>query len=176
MTIYNHISRNVTRFHNFPTLEEGTLPAGYSALIGAHNLQAPLPDFLCAIGTKHKKHDHARWHIFTPRHKPADTLYGHLTFALKYEGIDLAIFNALFQKIDGKAIQQIILSEPTEGTAAGYGFYGNGCARNSLILRMQQQEILFLLSIVNYNMKGNRPSLDDIGFATIYQGRVIFAP
>ena len=113
MTIYNHISRNVTRFHDFPTLEEGTLPAGYSALIGAHNLQAPLPDFLCAIGTKHKKHDHARWHIFTPRHKPADTLYGHLTFALKYEGIDLAIFNALFEKIDGKAIQQIILSEPT---------------------------------------------------------------
>ncbi len=113
MAKYNQNSRNKTIFHDFPAIEEGACFAGYSALIQAHGLKVPMPDYLCAIGTKHKKYDHERWHIFTPRHKPQDTLYGHLIFALKYEGIDLAIFNALFQAIEAKEIQEIICSEPT---------------------------------------------------------------
>ena len=36
-----------------------------------------------------------------------------MIFALKYEGIDLAILNALFQAIEAKEIQEIICSEPT---------------------------------------------------------------
>lgn len=114
MTIFNQISQGVTRFHGFfPELEEGALLAGYSALLEAYNLKVPVPGYLCAIGTKHKRYDYARWHIFTPRHSPKNTLYGHLIFALKYEGIDLAIFNALFQKIEAQEIQKIIRSEPT---------------------------------------------------------------
>ena len=113
MAKYNQNSRNKTIFHDFPAIEEGACFAGYSALIQAHGLKVPMPDYLCAIGTKHKKYDHERWHIFTPRHKPQDTLYGHLIFALKYEGIDLAIFNALFQAIEAKEIQEIICSETT---------------------------------------------------------------
>ncbi|MBN2000519.1 Fic family protein [candidate division KSB1 bacterium] len=113
MTIYNQNSQNVTVFHGFPELEDGACLAGYSALIHAHDLKAPLPDHLCATGRRHKKYDHGRWHIFTPRHRPEDTLYGHLTFALKYEGIDLAVLNALFQKIEARKIREIILAEPT---------------------------------------------------------------
>ena len=113
MTVYNQNSRRLTVFHGFPAIEEGSRLAGYSALIKAHGLKAPVPDYLCAIGTKHKKYDEGRWRIFTPRHKPEDTLYGHLIFALKYEGIDLAVFNALFQTIEAKEIKEIILAEPT---------------------------------------------------------------
>ena len=54
-----------------------------------HALAVPAPDSLCAIGTKHRKVECGRWQLYTPRHKPHDTLQGHLTFALKYEGIDL---------------------------------------------------------------------------------------
>lgn len=111
--IYNQNSRDITAFHGFLALEEGSSLAGYSALILAHDLKVPVPDYLCAIGTKHKRYDHERWHIFTPRHRPQDTLYGHLIFALKYEGIDLALLNALFQIIQAKEIQEIICSEPT---------------------------------------------------------------
>lgn len=113
MAIYNQNSRRETIFHGFPTLEEGASLAGYAALIDAHNLKVPTPDNLCAIGTKHKKYMHEHWQIFTPRHKPEDTLYGHLTFALKYEGIDLALLNALFQTIKAKELESIIRSEPT---------------------------------------------------------------
>ena len=113
MKIYNQNSQNIIVFHDFPALEEGSSLAGYSALIIAYDLKVPVPDYLCAIGTKHKKYDFERWNIFTPRHKPEDTLYGHLIFALKYEGIDLAVLNALFQKIKANEICEIILSEPT---------------------------------------------------------------
>lgn len=113
MAIYNQISQRITLFHGFPALEAGTLLAGYAALIQAHELKVPIPDHLCAIGTKHKKFDYERWHIFTPRHRPEDTLEGHLTFALKYEGIDLAVLNALFQEIEAKEIEKIIRSKPT---------------------------------------------------------------
>jgi len=113
MAYYNQNSPSITVFHDFPELEDGNCLAGYSALISAHGLKIPVPDHLCAIGTKHKKYDDGRWRIFTPRHKPRETLNGHLIFALKYEGVDLAVLNALFQKIESKEIQDIILSKPT---------------------------------------------------------------
>ncbi len=113
MTNYNQKPPDITGFHGFPALEDGYNFAGYSALIQAHGLKAPLPEFLCAIGTKHKKYNKAHWRIFTPRHKPDDTLYGHVTFALKYEGIDLAVFNVLFQAIKAIDLETIIRSEPT---------------------------------------------------------------
>jgi len=84
-------------FHDFPNIEEGFSFAGYSALIQLHALKILFPDYLCAVGKK-----------------PNDTLYGHLTFALKYEGIDLAVLNALFQSIEAIDIETIIHSEPTE--------------------------------------------------------------
>ena len=113
MAQYNQKSRGITVFHAFPALEVGATYAGYAALIEGHTLAEPVPDSLCAIGTKHRKIDHGRWQLYTPRHKPDDTLQGHLTFALKYEGIDLAILKALFDAIDPQEIVSIVKAEPT---------------------------------------------------------------
>ena len=113
MQVYNQNSRSVTAFHAFPALEEGATLAGYSALIEGHGLPVPAPDSLCAIGTKHRKYDKGRWRIFTPRHKPDDSLYGHLTFALKYEGIELGLLKALFEQIEPEMIADIVRSQPT---------------------------------------------------------------
>lgn len=113
MAIYNQNSHPEIVFHGFSSPEKGSLLAGYAALIEAHALKVPLPDSLCIIGIKHKKYVDGRWHVFTPRHSPEDTLYGHLAFALKYEGIDLAVLNALFQVVEAAAIESIVRSEPT---------------------------------------------------------------
>jgi len=113
MANYNQNSRPVTIFHDFPALEEGATLAGYAALIEGHELLVPAPDYLCAIGLKHKRYDNGRWHIFTPRHKPDNTLHGHLTFALKHEGIDLAALKSLFSTIEKEEIVNIVRSEPT---------------------------------------------------------------
>jgi len=110
---YNQKSQEIKVFHAFPALEDGATYAGYAALIVGHELSVPAPDYLSAIGIKHRKYDNGRWHIFTPRHKPEDTLQGHLTFALKYEGIDLAVLKALFDDIEPQKIADIVRSEPT---------------------------------------------------------------
>lgn len=113
MAIYNQNPRTGLVFHDFPIPEKGSLLTGYAALIEAHELKVPTPDTLCIIGTKHKKYADGRWNVFTPRHKPEDTLYSHLTFALKYEGIDLAVLKALFQVVEAADIESIVQSEPT---------------------------------------------------------------
>lgn len=113
MPIYNQKSQDEFIFHGVSDLKEGATLAGYSALIEAHALRVPAPDFLCAIGLRHKRFTVGRWQMFTPRHKPEDTLYGHLTFALKYEGIDLAVLSALFQSVEAREMESIIRSEPT---------------------------------------------------------------
>ncbi len=113
MPIYNQKSQRIRVFHTFPALENSESYAGYAALIAGHGLSVPAPDSLFAIGTKHKKINKGRWQLLTPRHKPEDTLHGHLTFALKYEGIDLAILSALFDDVDPQEITNIVRSEPT---------------------------------------------------------------
>ncbi len=77
-------------------LPEPAIPAGYSALIEAHGLQVPLPITLSATGERHRLREEGGWRIMTPRHAPRPTLEGHLTFALKYEGLDLAVLKRLF--------------------------------------------------------------------------------
>jgi len=113
MPEYNQNSRSVTAFHAFSALEEGATLAGYSALILSYDLSVPAPDHLCAIGTKHKKYDKGRWRIFTPRHKPDDSLRGHLTFALKHEGVELGVLRALFDTVEPETIEEIVRSKPT---------------------------------------------------------------
>jgi len=113
MPKYNQKLHPITVFHTFTPLEDGTTFAGYAGLIAGHGLSVPVPDYLCAIGVKHKKYDRGRWRIFTPRYKPEDSLHGHLTFALKHEGVDLSVLKALFDVIRPEIITKIVYSQPT---------------------------------------------------------------
>lgn len=88
-------------------------PVGYAALIQAHDLKVPIPLNLSAIGEKHRTIKKDGWHIYSPRYMPERTLEGQLTFALKQEGIDLAVLKHLFQSVSEAEIIQIIQSKPT---------------------------------------------------------------
>ncbi len=85
---------------------------GYATLINAYDLKVPLPEMLSFISAKHVRYQTDEWEVYTLRHKPKDTLQGHLKFALKYEGINLGILNALFKKISPKEIETWIKQEP----------------------------------------------------------------
>ncbi|MCY4430196.1 MAG: cell filamentation protein Fic, partial [Rhodospirillales bacterium] len=61
--------------------------AGYAALIGAYDLRVPLPRNLSAIGDRHRFMEQDGWRIYSPRYTPDASLEGHLTFALKHEGL-----------------------------------------------------------------------------------------
>ena len=88
-------------------------PVGYAALIAAHSLRVPPPDEMRAISEKHTMRREGRWHIMTPRYQPADTISAHLEFALRHEGVDLAVLNALFQVMPHGVIEEWVRSEPT---------------------------------------------------------------
>ena len=111
---YNKKLQGRKILYPLPPLADEVFYAGYAALIIGHELTIPTPDTLCAIGSStHQGQEQGGWKLFTPRYKPEDTLQGHLIFALKYEGIDLAVLKALFNKLNPDAIIRIVRSEPT---------------------------------------------------------------
>jgi len=102
----------VTVFRERRLPERGTL-AGYSALIGAYDLSVPMPRTLSATGKHHKVYKDADWRILTPRHAPKASLDGHLTFALKYEGLDLAVLKRLFAAVGPEEVAALVRAKPT---------------------------------------------------------------
>lgn len=108
----NSFSQLITVFQERTAPEEGYL-IGYGAILSAYDLQTPIPDMLALISQKHKQYITEEWRVFTPRHMPDDSLKGHLTFALKYEGIELGTLKKLFEKLDVKEIRNWLAEEPT---------------------------------------------------------------
>ena len=84
-------SKNITVFNGKITPEPATL-VGYGAIIHALQLPMPMPNKLAIISRKHKQYSTENWLVYTPRHQPKETLFHHLVFALKYEGINLLFF------------------------------------------------------------------------------------
>ncbi len=109
---HHQFSGPVTVLHERRLPEQAT-PAGYAALIDAYGLRVPIPLTLSAIGPRHKILERDGWRLMTPRHAPAPTLEGHLTFALKYEGLDLAVLKRLFLATGSEPIAQLIRATPT---------------------------------------------------------------
>lgn len=69
--------------------------AGYAWLIDTYGLDVPLPPRLAGTAAAHRRTETAEWLLLTPRHAPEQTLAGHVTFALKWEGVDLSVLAAL---------------------------------------------------------------------------------
>lgn len=109
-------SESVTAFHGRP-LPEAAVPVGYAALIDAFALAAPIPIRLAAIGPRHKVYDADDWKLYTPRHRPDASLIGHLTFALRYEGLDLAVLKTLFLATGPEPIAGLVRAAPTSAYA-----------------------------------------------------------
>lgn len=102
----------VSVFHD-RRLPERAIPVGYATLIDAFELAVPVPINLSAIGARHKVYQAGGWKLYTPRHQPDASLTGHLTFALRYEGLDLAVLKALFQATGPEPLIEIVRAAPT---------------------------------------------------------------
>jgi len=108
----HHYSELLTVFRERRLPEPARL-AGYAALIEHYRLQVPLPALLHATGERHRAARKGGWQLLTPRHAPEDTLAGHLTFALKREGLDLLVLKRLFAATGPKPIEEIVNDQPT---------------------------------------------------------------
>jgi Fic family protein len=107
----NYFSREITAFHGRISPERGKL-VGYGAILEELKLPVPFPSQLALISERRRQYQTSEWIVFTSRHQPADTLYGHLVFALKYEGINLLLLKKLFNQIEPETIEEWIKNEP----------------------------------------------------------------
>jgi len=106
-----HFSQIITTFHGRTAPEEGHL-VGYGALIAFYKLAIPLPNQLALISKKNRQYNTDSWRIYTPRHKPDESLYKQLIFAIRYEGINLLFFKKLFECLSENEIAELIQIEP----------------------------------------------------------------
>lgn len=103
--------QEISIFHGRRAPEKGTL-VGYGAIIEALGLPVPLPNTLALISEKRRQYKVPGWIVFTPRHKPQDSLYNNLVFSIKYEGINLLFFKKLFESVEEIAIEELVKHEP----------------------------------------------------------------
>ncbi|MFZ4544372.1 MAG: Fic family protein [Saprospiraceae bacterium] len=108
----NQFSQEILIFHGRTAPEKGLL-AGYGAIINYYQLKVPLPSTLSIISAKTRKYAQPGWMVFGPRYQPSETLYAQLTFALKYEGVNLLCFKKLFESVTLPEITAIVKTEPT---------------------------------------------------------------
>ncbi|GGM76474.1 hypothetical protein GCM10010967_05080 [Dyadobacter beijingensis] len=108
----NHFSQSVTVFHGRQAPERALL-VGYGAIIERLALKLPLPDKLSLIGARYKQLSDEHWNVLTARYTPSDSLYGHLVFALKYEGVNLLFFKKLFERIGKSEVEALVSIERT---------------------------------------------------------------
>ena len=94
-------------------LPEPATPAGYAALMDRYGLDLPLPPRLAAIADRHHPSSTPAWLLLTPRHRPEPTLAGDLVFALKWEGVDLAVLSALFTVVTAGEVTELVRATPT---------------------------------------------------------------
>lgn len=94
-------------------LPEVATPAGYAALMSAYDLVLPLPPRLAAISERHHPVATSQWLMLTPRHRPDPTLNAQLTFAIKWEGVNLSALAQLFRVIEPDDLAAFIRATPT---------------------------------------------------------------
>jgi hypothetical protein len=170
--LQSHFSGPVTVFQGRRLPEKATL-AGYSALIDAFNLAVPLPRILSAIGEHHRIIEQDYWRIMTPRHAPHPTIEGHLTFALKYEGLDLAVLKRLFLAMGAAPIVEIVQNKPSGSYARRIWFLYEWLTGSALdipdatdgrYIQVVDPELQFAAedrNVPRYRVKDNLPGTPD---------------
>lgn len=102
----------VMSFQGWALPEPGT-PVGYAALIAEYDLHVPSPPRLAAIANRHHPISTREWRMFAPGFAPKENLEGQLEFAVKWEGVSLAVLRALFRRVDPAKIVRMVRHKPT---------------------------------------------------------------
>ncbi len=103
-------SLQLSVFHGRAVPEDGVI-VGYGAIIEAYKLAVPIPDKLTFISTKKRQFENNEWKVFPSRYLPEENLYKQITFALKYEGINLLVFKKLFETLKKTELEEMIQQE-----------------------------------------------------------------
>ena len=114
------------RYFQDEPVPAGTRLAGWSALVYAFDLKAPVRHFSCISekyvrGTRRRE---GRWEIYDKRFLLEDTLANHLSFALRHENINLLVLKRLFDAVDPSELAAFISATPNGAvTRRAWFFY-----------------------------------------------------
>ncbi|MBM5811428.1 MAG: Fic family protein [Gammaproteobacteria bacterium] len=109
----DRISKTVTVLPDTAT-PVSARPAGYAALADTYDLRVPAALWRSAgIIRRHTRLEADGWLLRSTRYAPAETLAGHLEFALKWEGVNLPILAALFKVVPADELRAAVLARPT---------------------------------------------------------------
>jgi hypothetical protein len=100
-------SLQLSVFHGRTVPEDGVI-VGYGAIIEVYKLAVPIPEKLTFVSTKKRQFENDEWKVFPSRYLPEENLYKQITFALKYEGVDLLIFKKLFEVLKKTELEEMI--------------------------------------------------------------------
>ena len=103
-------SLQLSVFHGRTVPEDGVI-VGYGAIIEAYKLAIPIPVKLTFISTKKRQYENHEWKVLPARYLPEENLYKQITFALKYEGVDLLLFKKLFEVLKKTELEEMIQQE-----------------------------------------------------------------
>ncbi|MEY4804600.1 MAG: hypothetical protein RL331_1119 [Bacteroidota bacterium] len=103
-------SLQLSVFHGRTVPEDGVI-VGYGAIIEAYKLAVPIPEKLTFISTKKRQFENKEWKVFPSRYLPEENHYKQITFALKYEGVNLLIFKKLFEVLKNTELEEMIQQE-----------------------------------------------------------------
>lgn len=107
------------------TVPEGTMLAGYAALIYALNVEAPLRSMSC-ISSEHIRgsmRQDGNWNIYDKRYWPGPSLGDHLTFAMKHELLDLLILKRVLEAAPEEELAEFVQSTPMGGVTRRIWFF-----------------------------------------------------
>jgi len=92
-------------------------PLGYSELARRYELDVLTSWCQCWLAPRGERKTQTVGYqttsIYPPGYDPGDALGDHLTFALKYEGVNLEILSALFARVDEEELATFIKTRPT---------------------------------------------------------------
>lgn len=93
-------------------LPEPGWPAGYAALLDHYELRVPPPPRLAVVTERHEPEPAPRWVVLPRRSRPDPTVEAHLEFALKHEGVSLAVLKALFAEASPAMLSAFVRESP----------------------------------------------------------------
>ena len=105
-----HYSLSLRVFHGRNVPKEGVI-VGYGAIIEAYKLRVPIPHQLAFVSTKKRRSESDEWKVYSSRYLPEETLYKQLTFALKYEGVNLLVLKKLFEVLNPNELAVMLQQE-----------------------------------------------------------------
>lgn len=115
-----YFSQPTQSFDKKKTPLEGYI-VGYAAIIKSLKLNIPLPYTISLVSFTNKRYQDHEWLILPSRYLPEDhlgigeinSLYNHLVFSLKYEGINLLLFSQLVKHYSLEDLTKLVNIQPT---------------------------------------------------------------